>query len=145
MIQYDTDRVTLYYVVNGQRISRSPLDGDAYYQLVVIEEAQTAAIGENNAAAVDYHTKLNNFQGEINAGRAAGLTSAAMPLMKTVADDGTVTMGPFVPALPVAVYPTVSPSQGSGKSAPAPDRIDVLINLVMVLNGKLDRLLAGGK
>lgn len=140
MIRYDTDGITL---VNdaGKRVGVRDED---YLPMLAIKDAQSAAASDNNAAGFKYHTDLANFQEALDEGRAVGLSSPAKPQMKTVADDGTVVVGPFVPALPNPVYPNVSPS-ASTKSAPAPDRTDVLLNLAVLINGKLDKLLSGGK
>jgi hypothetical protein len=141
MIQYDTDGVTLFYIdASGNKVSHNPFDGDAYYQMVVIEQAQKQAASDNNAEAADYHNKLANAQIAINNFQT-GVVVPPKPLMKLVDDLGNVTMVPFVPPLPDPTFPVASGST-SIKSAPAPDRTDVLINIVMVMNGKLDKIIA---
>lgn len=140
MIQYDTDGVSLFYTdASGQKVEAGPRDGN-YLTLLTAMEAQEQAVNDNNAAAVDYHTKLNTAQIAISNFQP-GVVVPAKPQMKVVDDLGNVTMVPFVPPLPDPTFPTASPS-GSIKSAPAPDRTDVLINLVVTLNGKIDKLIA---
>jgi hypothetical protein len=138
MINYDADGITL---VDSSGKRAGPRDADDYIHMLSVRDAQQAADRENNTAGFKYHTDLANFQGALDAGRAVGLSSPAKPKMKIVSDDGVTTEGPFVPSLPDAIYPVISPS-GSIKSTPAPDRTDILINLMLTINGKLDRLLA---
>jgi hypothetical protein len=140
VVTYKADGFTLTFTgSDGRVVSLTPLDGQAYYNALVVKSAQDQAAIENTASIADYHTKLNNFQGLIDSGRDAGQSAPAVPLQKAVGDDGTVTMTPFDPPLPMPRYPTITPS-GSIKSTPAPDRIDVLMNLLMVQNATLTRI-----
>lgn len=143
MILRKPDGVTLYYTdASGNEISSNPMSGDSYMNMLQTLEAQQDMIVTNTAAVSDYHQKLANFQANLDAGRASGEAPPVKPQQMIVDDTGVVTHADFVPPLPDPVFRTITPSSGTIKATPnlPPDRLDVVISLLMTLNGKIDKL-----
>lgn len=95
MISYDSTNPSLIIDSNGLR--HSPMEGLTYSRLVAVRSDQLAAAAENAHNLDVYNGALANAQANIDNGRHAD--APEKKLMKTVLDDGTVTMGPFVPPL----------------------------------------------
>ncbi len=145
MILRKPDQVTLYYTdAGGNEVSANPMSGEHYMELLTTLEAQEDAGTTNTAAIADYHTKLANFQANLDAGRSSGEAPPVKPQQKVVDDTGAVTYVDFSPPLPDPVFRTITPSSNSIKATSnlPPDRLDVVISLLMTLNGKIDKLAA---
>lgn len=130
MISYSPTNPSI--IIDGKGVSHTPFEGAVYSALVATMSAQRAAAAENQTAAGNYNTALANAQTSINAGRHAD--APAKPLMKTVADDGTVTMGPFVPPL-ADLQPLVvtAPSSGSIVTVGVTNQSDVQFAMIQAL------------
>lgn len=99
MVNFDTDGVTLFYIdATGEKIAHGFMDGEAYAKMLDTRSQQLEAKRANDQAAALYNTQLADAQAQVNAGRPPA-TPPAKPLARIVADDGTVTYGPFTPPL----------------------------------------------
>lgn len=139
MINYAPDG---YHLVDAEGKLVSPLQSDLYTSLLVIRQKQIDASNSNAAAKADYLTKLANFQTNLDAGRAEGLTPPTKPLEYTVSDTGLESKGEFLPSLPSPIYPGVtSPGNPSGfkPSTLPPDRIDVILQLLVQILQRLGK------
>lgn len=134
MISYSPTNPSI--IIDGNGVAHSPFEGAAYSALVATMTAQRAATTANQNASDAYNAALGSAQASINAGRHAD--APAKPLMRTVADDGSVTMGPFVPPL-ADLQPLVvsAPSSGSIVTVGVTNQADVLFAMIQAIYNKL--------
>jgi hypothetical protein len=129
VISYDSNNPN--FIIDGNGIRHSPFEGAAYSKLLATMSDQKAAAALNQNVSDAYNAALNSAQISINAGRHAD--APAKPLMKTVADDGTVTMGPFVPPL-ADLKPLVVTAPSSGQIAQVtPDNNAIMFAMVQAI------------
>ena len=104
----------------GNQVTVDASTWDKYAAVMLNSDKQSQAARDNTQAQGKYMTELSDFQTNLDAGRAAGMTAPSKPLRIVVSDVGTVSHTPFLPALPDPVYPVITPSSGSIKSAAPP-------------------------
>ncbi|MCX6357317.1 MAG: hypothetical protein NT045_05495 [Candidatus Aureabacteria bacterium] len=134
MISYDPNNSSI--IIDGNGVRHSVFEGAVFSRLVATMTAQRAAAGENQNAADAYSAALGSAQTSINAGRHAD--APAKPLMKTVTDEGTVTMGPFVPPL-ADLKPLVvtAPDSGSIVTPGVTNQADVQFAMIQAIFNKV--------
>ena len=130
MITRLADGFTLQYTdANGQQVQIGPFDPN-YFNVLNVLTMQQDAQRQNNQAYNGYMLTLHNMQAALDAQQPMG-AAPAKPLMIQVDDQGNTSHVPWTPPLPDApAAPTVLASSGSIRAnAPAPDRLDVLMNI----------------
>lgn len=127
-----------------------------YYAEIKIYQAQQLAESANKQAHDGFLTSAANWVKRNSQrresgnpyGAAAGDPPPTPPMKTVVADDGTTTQEPFAdlstPVLPAAP-PAATPTQffggaTTGQAPVAPDRLDQVIQMLIVIKQDLDAL-----
>lgn len=138
MIGYDPDGFTIHYIgKDGKPATETPVNWAHYAQLIAISDQQRAAASANTNAHAAYLTALTDY-----AKQPEKLAIPVKPLMRVVDDQGAESAVPFVPALPDPVAFTPVGTAGTTVSAPAKDRTDIILSVVMAQAQMLQKIAA---
>lgn len=137
MIQYDLDGFTIHYTgADGKPATETPINWSHYAALIAIADQQKSAASINTNAQGAYLNALADYARAPEKG-----VPPVKPTMIVVNDQGAESRVAFVPPLPdpVAFNPVGS---GSSVSAPAPDRLDVILSIVMAQSKLISKIAA---
>lgn len=137
MIHLDPDGYTIHYTgADGKPATETPNNWQHYSALNEIGDKQRTAASVNTNAHGAYLNALADYA------RAPERSAPPVkPTMLVVNDQGAESRVAFVPALPdpVPFNPTGS---GSMVSAPAKDRTDIILSVVMAQSALLAKIIA---
>lgn len=137
MIQRDTDGFTLHYTgADGKPATETPANIMHYGSLMDVVDKQNEAERVNIKAHGAYLTALSGY-----AQAPEKSTIPPKPTMLVVNDQGVESRVPFIPALPDPV-PYNPVGGGSVASAPAFDRTDAILSIVMAQSKLVGKIAA---